>query len=51
MFEGHEEEMRWTLRESLTQHQPTAGQALLNLAARDRCELRCRARWKTFLPY
>jgi len=36
MFEGREEELHWTLRESLTQDQPTAEQALLNLAARDR---------------
>jgi Asp-tRNA(Asn)/Glu-tRNA(Gln) amidotransferase A subunit family amidase len=36
MFEGREEELHWTLRESLTQDQPTADQALLNLAARDR---------------
>jgi amidase len=36
MFEGREEELHWTLRESLMQDQPTAEQALLNLAARDR---------------
>ena len=36
MFDGREEELHWTLRESLTEHQPTAEQALLNLAARDR---------------
>jgi Asp-tRNA(Asn)/Glu-tRNA(Gln) amidotransferase A subunit family amidase len=36
MLEGREEELHWTLRESLTQDQPTAEQVLLNLAARDR---------------
>jgi len=36
MFEGREDELHWTLRESLTQDQPTAEQVLLNLAARDR---------------
>jgi amidase len=36
MFQGREEELHWTLRESLTQDEPTAEQALLNLAARDR---------------
>jgi amidase len=41
MFEGREDELHWTLRESLMpdqapQRQPTAEQALLQLAARDR---------------
>jgi amidase len=36
MFDGREEELHWTLRESLGQDQPTAEQVLLNLAARDR---------------
>jgi Asp-tRNA(Asn)/Glu-tRNA(Gln) amidotransferase A subunit family amidase len=36
MFDGREEELHWTLRESLTQDQPTGEQVLLNLASRDR---------------
>jgi Asp-tRNA(Asn)/Glu-tRNA(Gln) amidotransferase A subunit family amidase len=36
IFVGHEEELHWTLRESLAPEEPTAEQVLLNLAARDR---------------
>jgi Asp-tRNA(Asn)/Glu-tRNA(Gln) amidotransferase A subunit family amidase len=36
MCEGREDELHWTLSESLTQDQPTAEEVLLNLAARDR---------------
>ena len=41
MYQGREDDLHWTLRESLTQGEPTAEQALLSLAARDRM----RASW------
>jgi Asp-tRNA(Asn)/Glu-tRNA(Gln) amidotransferase A subunit family amidase len=36
MFAGHEQELHWTLRESLALDEATGEQVLLNLAARDR---------------